>query len=62
MDYTSAQTSEGNTLSIHTVYSGTGSVCVNVWVCVYGVGGGGLSASLYEVPEWHVLQSEINIQ
>lgn len=54
MDYTSTQTSEGNTLSTPTVYTGR-------WREERG-GKGGLSASLRNVPDWHVLQSEINIQ
>lgn len=54
MDYTSTQTSEGNTLNIHRVYTGRERD--------RGRGRMGLSASLRVVPEWHVLHSEINMQ
>lgn len=51
MDYISTQASEGNTLDIHTVYTGKEKEK-----------GGGGNTLLHKVPEWHVLQSEINIQ
>lgn len=54
MDYTSTQTSEGNTLNIHNVYTGRERDRER--------GRMGLSTSLHKVPEWHVLESEINIQ
>lgn len=50
MDYISTQASEGSTLDIHTVYTGKEKEK------------GGVNTLLHKVPEWHVLQSEINIQ
>lgn len=52
MDYTSTQATEGNTPDIHTVYTGREKE----------KGGWGVNTLLHKVPEWHVLQSEINIQ
>lgn len=50
MDYTSTQTSKGNAPNIHTVYTERGARERS------------LSTLLHKVPEWHVLQSEINIK
>lgn len=60
MDYTSTQTSKGNTPNIHTVY--TGRERERVGGVARGEREKGLSTLLHKVPEWHVLQSEINIQ